>query len=56
MVPPGDVEALANLWAGYATSGVAPVASHAASAWVAAHANDDVLAETYLALLDGLTR
>jgi len=56
VVPPGDVEALANLWAGYAESGVAPVASRAASAWVAIHANDDVLAATYLSLLDDLAR
>jgi colanic acid biosynthesis glycosyl transferase WcaI len=56
VVPPGDVDALADLWAGYVSAGATPVASPAASAWVAAHANDDVLAQAYLALLDDLAR
>lgn len=56
VVPPGDVAALADLWAGYAASGSTPSASRAARSWVAVHANDDVLATSYLALLDGLVR
>lgn len=55
VVPPGDVEALADLWARLAAGGD-PVAGRAAGAWVATHANDDVLAGSYLALLDGLGR
>ncbi|GAA3218562.1 glycosyltransferase family 4 protein [Oerskovia jenensis] len=55
VVPPGDVDALADLWARFAAGGT-PVAGRAAGTWVAAHANDDVLAGSYLALLDGLAR
>ncbi|MHA7133480.1 glycosyltransferase family 4 protein [Oerskovia turbata] len=56
VVPPGDVVALADLWTRFATSDAAPRADRAASAWVARHADDDVLAGRYLELLDGLAR
>lgn len=57
VVPPGDVAALAALWIELATSSPARLeVSPDARAWVEQHANDDALAERYLALLAGMDR
>ncbi|MFJ2519797.1 glycosyltransferase family 4 protein [Cellulosimicrobium cellulans] len=56
VVPPGDVEALAALWAGFVAAGAVPVIGHAAQEWVALNADDDALAARYVELLDGLRR
>jgi glycosyltransferase involved in cell wall biosynthesis len=54
VVPPGDVEALADLWTSWAKSAVLPTADPAASAWVAQNADDDVLADRYVRLVHRL--
>ncbi|MFE5294163.1 glycosyltransferase family 4 protein [Isoptericola sp. NPDC056618] len=55
VVAPGDVDALTELWAGWATSGDVPVADPRAAEWVAQNADDDTLAARYLDLLHELT-
>ncbi|MCK9794714.1 glycosyltransferase family 4 protein [Isoptericola sp. 4D.3] len=54
VVPPGDVDALTELWSGWASSGTVPEADPLAARWVAENADDDVLAERYLDLLGSL--
>jgi glycosyltransferase involved in cell wall biosynthesis len=54
VVPPGDVDALADLWTSLAKSDIAPTASPAAAAWVAENADDDVLADRYVRLVHRL--
>lgn len=54
VVPPGDVEALADLWSSWAASAVVPTADAAAAAWVAENADDDVLADRYVRLVHRL--
>ncbi|KFD44462.1 hypothetical protein IU11_02310 [Cellulosimicrobium sp. MM] len=56
VVPPGDVEALAALWAGFVAAGSVPEIGPAAQEWVALNADDDALAARYVELLDGLRR
>ncbi|MFI2103083.1 glycosyltransferase family 4 protein [Isoptericola sp. NPDC019693] len=55
VVPPGDVDALTELWSGWASSGDVPAADPRAAQWVARNADDDTLAERYLDLLRELT-
>jgi len=54
VVPPGDVDALTELWSGWATTGDVPVADPRAAEWVARNADDDTLAARYLDLLRSL--
>lgn len=51
VVPPGDTDALADLWCGWLTDGVVPAPSADAATWVAANASDDVLGKKYEKLL-----
>lgn len=51
VVPPGDADALADLWCGWLADGVVPGPSADAAAWVAANARDDVLGKRYEKLL-----
>ncbi|MFE5310553.1 glycosyltransferase family 4 protein [Isoptericola sp. NPDC056605] len=55
VVPPGDVDALTELWSGWASSGDVPVADPRAAEWVARNADDDTLAARYVDLLRELT-
>lgn len=55
VVRPGDVEALADLWSSWAESSTVPTADPAAAVWVAENADDDVLADRYLRLVERLT-
>ncbi|MFE7406412.1 glycosyltransferase family 4 protein [Isoptericola sp. NPDC057559] len=55
VVPPGDVDALTELWSGWAAAGEVPDADPRAASWVARNADDDVLADRYLELLRELT-
>ncbi|MEL7976625.1 glycosyltransferase family 4 protein [Isoptericola sp. F-RaC21] len=54
VVPPGDVDALTELWSGWAASGDVPAADPLAAQWVARNADDDTLAARYLDLLRSL--
>ncbi|GAA4719507.1 glycosyltransferase family 4 protein [Isoptericola chiayiensis] len=54
VVLPGDAAALAELWSGWVTDGSVPEVSPAAAAWVAENAEDDVLGEHYVQLVDTL--
>ncbi|WP_278235336.1 glycosyltransferase family 4 protein [Isoptericola sp. AK164] len=54
VVMPGDVEGLADLWSTWVDDGAAPTASAAAARWVRANADDDVLGEHYVQLVDHL--
>lgn len=56
VVPPGDVEALADLWCGWVQDGAAPPADPAASSWVADHADDDSLGRQYVQIVDHVVR
>ncbi|WP_418275987.1 glycosyltransferase family 4 protein [Isoptericola jiangsuensis] len=56
VVPPGDPVGLADLWCGWVDDGLVPEASPVAAAWVAEHANDDVLGARYVAIIDHLVR
>ncbi|MFD6177427.1 glycosyltransferase family 4 protein [Isoptericola sp. NPDC060282] len=55
VVPPGDVDALTELWSGWAAAGEVPGVDPRAARWVAENADDDVLADRYLDLLRELT-
>jgi len=55
VVPPGDVDALTELWSGWAATGAVPAAAPLAAQWVAQNADDDTLAARYLDLLRELT-
>lgn len=54
VVPPGDVDALTELWSGWASGGGVPAADPRAAEWVARNADDDTLAARYLDLLQSL--
>lgn len=54
VVPPGDVEALAALWASLHADRSLLHVGPAGREWLARHATDDTLAADYLALLDAV--
>jgi glycosyltransferase involved in cell wall biosynthesis len=56
VVPPEDVDALADLWAGLAQDRERLVVDGGGRAWAFLHANFDLLAARYLALLEEVTR
>ncbi|GAA1731307.1 glycosyltransferase family 4 protein [Isoptericola hypogeus] len=55
VISPGDSDALADLWAGWAATEAVPDVEPLAARWVAENADDDVLAAKYVALLRELT-
>ena len=54
VVPPGDVDALVDLWRDLQADRSRAQVRDSGRAWVAANASDEVLAESYLRILDGL--
>jgi glycosyltransferase involved in cell wall biosynthesis len=51
VVPPGDTDALTDLWVNWIEAGEVPPVLPDAGAWVRQNADDDVLAKQYLELL-----
>lgn len=54
VLPPGDVEALTELWSDLAADRTRAGVRPSGRDWVAAHADDDVLARRYLEILAGV--
>lgn len=55
VLPPEDVEALTARWRDLATDRSRAAVRPSGRAWVAEHADDEVLARRYLEILHGVT-